>query len=190
MFFYLSCLYVRKYKLEIEGKKNIPENKGPCVLVSNHLSYDDIPLIGVTAGYYLAFIAKKELFEMPVLGPFLKLAGVISVDREKLEKSTIKYAKEALQLPGWRVAIFIEGTRSRQEGYLGKPNNGPVYIARLTGVPLVPIGISYGPGRKVNVKIGEAYEVDRAGDLEEQSWECLEKISKLSGKKMPEREGA
>ena len=117
--------------------------------------------------------------------------STIAVDREAPDSSTFKEAKKALQNFGlmrpWAVGIFIEGTRSKVEGMLGKPNKGPIFLARLTKVPIVPMGISYRGDREILVRVGKPYEIDYKGDLDEQAWDCLEKISGLCDYGMPDK---
>lgn len=118
---------------------------------------------------------------------WLDLTGTICVNREKVESSTIKRAKGALQSKGWKLCIFIEGTRSQIEGQLGEPNSGPVYISRLCGVELLPVGIRYGKDKEATLKIGKPYKVSKETDINDESWVCLEKISRLTGFQMPPR---
>ena len=161
------------------------------IFVSNHRSLKDPPLLGLATLRPVSFIAKKELFKNPLLAVFMYLTSTISVDREAAESQTFKAAKKALAAKGlgmpWNLGIFIEGTRSTEEGKLGRPNKGPIFIARLTKAAIVPIGISYKASGEIEVKIGEAYEIDYKADLEDQAWECLEKISKLCDYGMPSR---
>jgi 1-acyl-sn-glycerol-3-phosphate acyltransferase len=175
-----------KYKIVVEGRENIPP-EAAFIVVSNHQSYGDIPLICHTFGGNHAFIAKQELFSMPFLGLWLKLTGTISVNRNKPESSVVKKAKEAILRKNWKVAIFIEGTRSKIEGHMGEPNTGAVYISKLTKAKIVPVGIQYKKDREVLIRIGEAYTPNIEQNLEDQSWVCLEKISKLASMEMPPR---
>ncbi len=179
----------KKTTIEYTGKA--PDPKQNYIFVSNHRSYDDPPLLGHSVRYPVAFIAKKELFANPFLRLFMILTSTISIDRESAESQTFKAAKKALQTFGvfkaWGVGVFIEGTRSVNPEMLGKPNKGPIFLARLAKVPLVPIGITYKSPKEIVVKIGEPYEIDYKGDLMDQAWECLEKISKLCDYKMPTR---
>ncbi len=184
----LFRFYCLKYDLVIEGKENIPSvNEENYIVVSNHISYDDIPVLTSVFGAYSCFVAKKELFDNPIVGNWFKLCGTISVDRSKPETSTVKAAKAVLQTLGWRLLIFIEGTRSKIEGQLGQPNNGPVFFAKLSKAKLLPVGINYQQEGKVIVRIGQPYLVNGAKDLDEESWKCLSQISKLSAYQLPPR---
>ena len=156
-------------------------------MVSNHKSLQDPPLLGLATGLPVAFIAKKELFENPFLAFIINLFSAIPINREKPEVSSIKLAKKALESKGWSCGIFIEGTRSKEPGMLGKPNLGAIFIAKLTNVPIVPIGITYEDAKNIRVEIGQPYYVDPKRDMTDQAWECLEKISRLCDYKMPRR---
>lgn len=184
-FFYL----IKKLKVSYEAEPLDPDKN--YIFVSNHRSLKDPPLLGLATMRPVSFIAKKELFRNPFLATFMYLTSTISVDREAAESQTFKAAKKALSSTGlgipWNLGIFIEGTRSTDEGKLGKPNKGPIFIARLTKAAIVPIGISYKASGEIEVKIGAAYEIDYKADLEDQAWECLEKISQLCDYGMPVR---
>lgn len=190
IFFLIPFFYwINRTKVSFVGKK--PELGKNYIFVSNHRSLKDPPLLGLATMQPVAFVAKKELFKNPFLAAFMYATSTISVDREAAESKTFKEAKKALSSKAlacaWNLGIFIEGTRSMDAAKLGKPNKGPIFIARLARVPIVPIGITYKSSKEIEVRVGEAYEIDYKGDLEDQAWECLEKISKLCDYEMPER---
>ncbi len=189
-FLYPYFHFYKKTTIEFVGKK--PDPKQNYIIVSNHRTYDDPPLLGHSLKHPVAFIAKKELFNNPLLNLYLSLTSTISVDRDNAESQTFKAAKKALShstiLKSWCVGIFIEGTRSKLPSQLGKPNKGPIFLARLTRKPIIPMGITYKSNKELVVKIGEPYEIDYNGDLMDQAWDCLEKISNLCDYKMPEKE--
>lgn len=151
----------------------------------NHLSNNDPPLVSLALNIPIAYMAKKELFEVPFLGGAITILGAFLVDRDKVSKTTIKGAKEIIN-KGWCLGMFLEGTRSKVPGSLGKPNTGPVYIANLTGVPILPIGIvgsnkKFGP---ITVKIGKLFYPDK--DLEKAKWQCTKKLAELTEFKAPQ----
>ncbi len=169
--------------MKIYGKENIPKDKKPFIVMPNHLSNNDPPIISTTLMRPVAYMAKKELFEVPFLGWAITRLGAFPVDRERVSKTTIKGAKEVL-VKGWYLGMFLEGTRSKIPNTLGKPNIGPVYIAHLTGVPILPIGIigSNKPFGPVTVKVGKLFFPGR--DLEKAKWQCAEKLAELTGFKI------
>lgn len=182
----LAPLYYIFYRMKVYGRKNIPKSKKPFIVMPNHLSNNDPPLVSAALNIPIAYMAKIELFSAPFLGWAIKVLGTFSVDREKLEKTTIKATKEIIS-KNWNLGMFLEGTRSKTPGVLGKPNVGPAYIARLNNTPILPVGIvgSNKPFGPIVVKIGELFYPDE--DLEIARWQCTEKLAELTGLKMPER---
>lgn len=191
IFFLIPYFYWFKNTKIVFENKDALDPKAHYVVVSNHRSYEDPPLMGFALGRPVAFVAKKELFSNFFLALFMWATSTISVDRAAPDKSTFKEAKEAMKhhcfpFTPWNLGIFIEGTRSKDPEYLSKPNKGPIFIAKLAKAQILPMGISY-EGKNVTVKIGEPYEVDPKADLDDQAWDCLEKISKLCVYKMPSK---
>lgn len=178
-------VYYLFYRLKVYGRENIPKDKKPFIVMPNHLSNNDPPLVSLALNIPIAYMAKKELFEVPFLGWAITMLGAFLVDREKVSKTTIKGAKEVLS-KGWCLGMFLEGTRSKIPGSLGKPNIGPVYIANLTEVPILPIGIvgSNKPFGPITVKIGKLFSPER--DFEIAKWQCTEKLAELTGLKVLE----
>lgn len=193
----LSCaIFVRPYfhlikstSIEFVGEK--PDPNENYIVVSNHRSYTDPPLLGFAIDRPTAFVAKQELFSNPLLYLYMVLTSTIAINRENPESKTFKAAKKALStvtaLGAWSLGIFIEGTRSKDEHKLAQPNKGPIFLAKLTKSKIIPMGISYRGKKDIIVKIGEPYEIDYKGDLDDQAWECLEKISELCDYDMPVR---
>lgn len=127
------------WKVTIEGV--VPrQEEGAFILVSNHQSHTDIPVIACLPMDF-KWVAKKELFSIPVVGWMFGLAGQIGVDR----KDTRAGAKALIQASrylqqGMPVLFFPEGTRSR-DGNLLRFQDGPFRLAMKTGVPILPIVI-------------------------------------------------
>ncbi len=188
---FISFFYRVIYNTSVEFTEARPDPCQPYIIIANHRSYKDPPLVGHAMKRSVSFIAKKELFTNPFLHAFMSLTSTISVDRANADISTFRMAQQALKSKSfgraWCVGIFIEGTRSKSETELGKPNKGPLLLAKLARVPIIPMGISYRGEKNIIVKFGAPYEIDYNGDLEDQSWQCLEKISKLCDYSLPER---
>ena len=177
-FYYIFC------RLKVLGKENIPRDGKPFVVMPNHLSNLDPPLVSTALKIFIAYMAKEELYTTPIIGFLIKILGAFSVKRDKVEKTTIKAAKELIE-KGWCVGIFLEGTRSKIPGVLGNSNVGASYIANLCGVPILPVGIigSNKPFSGITVKVGKLFYPDK--DLEKARWQCAEKLSELTGFKLP-----
>ena len=135
--------------LEVIGKENIP-SEGGVIVAANHISYLDPPLIGAVVPRNATFMARKGLFEIPVLGWMIKDAA-FPVDRERTRPSTIKEAVRRLK-SGELVAMFPEGRRS-DTGELMEAKRGIGMIACLSKVPVVPALIT-GSDRALPVDAG------------------------------------
>lgn len=171
--------------IEITGRENVPD--GPCIVVGNHLSDFDPPLLCAATDKQMAFLSKKELFSEKAWFTWLiELYGAIPIDREKPEKSTIKSVKKIIK-DGWCLGMFIEGTRSRTPGQMGPPHTGTAYFAKSNNVPILPVGIlgTNEKGKKVICRIGKP--IIASDDLEKTTWEVMESLSELTGHKLPER---
>ncbi|MBI1857911.1 MAG: 1-acyl-sn-glycerol-3-phosphate acyltransferase [Candidatus Melainabacteria bacterium] len=186
IFLFLTPFYRLLFKIKVKGKENIPKDKKTYIVMPNHISNFDPPLVSVALRIPIAYMAKIELFQVPVLRELIYSLSAFSVNREKVELSTIKFAGEILK-KGWHVGMFLEGTRSKISGKLGYPNIGPAYLALKNKVQILPVGItgSYKFFEPLNVIIGKAYTPKE--HLEEARWECAEKLSELTGYQLPDK---
>ncbi|HLR31407.1 MAG TPA: lysophospholipid acyltransferase family protein [Fodinibius sp.] len=127
------------WKIAITGHAGIDDRR-PYVMVCNHLSQADIPLIS-NLPWEMKWIAKKELFEVPVVGWMMRLAGDISVDRQAINrrKETFRQARYYLERE-CSVMFFPEGTRSRN-GKLNRFTNGAFELAVSESIPILPMVI-------------------------------------------------
>lgn len=120
--------------LEVIGLENIPE-QGGALVAANHISYLDPPAIGSAIPRKPTFMARKGLFEIPVLKWFIRHFS-FPVDRERPRPSTIKDAVKRLR-GGELVLMFPEGRRS-DSGELQTAKRGIGMIASLSNVPVIP----------------------------------------------------
>ena len=120
------------------GRENIPK-KGSFILVSNHGSLLDPPLLGHAVGRNISFMAKSELFSIPLLGFIIKACGAYPVKRGIADKTTIKIACEKL-LNNNSIGIFIDGTRQK-DGRVNKPKQGAALLAFKNQKLLLPVAI-------------------------------------------------
>ena len=173
-------------RLKVYGRVNLPKDKKPFIVMPNHLSNLDPPLISAVLKFPIAYMAKKELFETPIINFLIYILGAFSVDRDKVEKTTIKATREIVA-KNWCLGMFLEGTRNKNPDTLGPPQLGPAYISNLNNIPILPIGIlgSNKPFGPITVKIGKLFTPDK--DLEKARWQCAEKLCELTGFKMPTR---
>lgn len=126
------------FRAEIRGRENIPKDKS-MIVAANHTSAFDPVLISLGMNKPVAHMAKQELFYVPVLSQLIQILGAFSVNREKLELSTIKSAKNVLKT-SWFLGIFPEGTRVKS-GKIGDVKKGFGYLAKSTNSDILPMGI-------------------------------------------------
>src|SRR5205814_8997643 len=124
----------------------------------------DHPLIGAFVPGITYFLAKSELFEIPVLGEALAWMGVISIRRGKSDRDALRVAREHVR-NGDVVCVHVEGTRQRL-GYPGPIQPGGLMIAMQEGAPVVPLGLDtfgWSPRnrRPCALVFGEPIEVDQ-----------------------------
>lgn len=125
------------WNIMLEGHENI-DDRQPYIMVSNHLSNADIPVIS-NLPWEMKWIAKIELFKLPLVGWLMKMAGDISVDRSSASKR-LGVFKQCLYYLNKNVSVifFPEGTRSRS-GKLNKFAPGAFDLAIRENVPILPI---------------------------------------------------
>ncbi|MEO0557881.1 MAG: lysophospholipid acyltransferase family protein [Bacteroidota bacterium] len=112
----------------------------PFVAVSNHQSNADIPLISMLP-WEMKWVAKKALFDVPVLGWEMTLAADIPVDRKNAEsRATVLLRAERRLEKGCSVMFFAEGTRSR-DGHIKAFRDGAFRLAIEAGVPILPLAV-------------------------------------------------
>jgi 1-acyl-sn-glycerol-3-phosphate acyltransferase len=115
---------------------------GPVIFASNHESALDIWALFLALPRSFRFIAKQELFRIPVFGWYLKMGGHVPVDRSNRARSvaSLRHAGETVRA-GTSLVVFPEGTRAR-DGRILPFKKGPFVIAKEAGVPVIPIAIS------------------------------------------------
>jgi len=126
------------YRFSVSGKENLPKSE-PFIIAANHMSYVDPIVLGLAAyPRRIYFMAKEELFKIPILNWLIRALNAFPVRRGKSDKKAFQMALELL-LGGKVVGLFPEGTRHR--GKLGPARSGVAILALKTGVPVIPIAI-------------------------------------------------
>jgi len=126
------------FRGKLEGINNIPKDNS-FIIVSNHGSLLDPPFLGHALGLKVSFMAKEELFKIPILNQVIQACGAYPVKRGTVNKNSILVASEKL-LNNEVIGIFIDGTRQK-DGFVNKPKNGAALIASRTKKLLLPVAI-------------------------------------------------
>jgi 1-acyl-sn-glycerol-3-phosphate acyltransferase len=126
------------WRLNIYGAENVPQSGG-LIAVSNHASYFDPPILSNCVGRPVAFMAKEELFKIPVLKQGIQLYGAYPVKRQMGDRAALRAATTAIE-SGWIAAIFLQGTRS-PDAKITDPKLGAAWIAAKAKVPLLPVSL-------------------------------------------------
>jgi putative phosphoserine phosphatase/1-acylglycerol-3-phosphate O-acyltransferase len=136
---------IRYARVELRGTEHIPRSGG-AIIALNHRSYFDIVAGGCAiskSGRPIRVLAKREMFEAPVIGPVIAALGAIRVDRGSGSDAPLQSAAQALEC-GELVGIFPQGTIPRGEAFFEpvlKGRKGAARLAAMTRVPVIPIGI-------------------------------------------------
>ncbi len=166
-----------RMQVTVTGRENLAPGSTYLVM-SNHQSHYDIPVLFYVIGPNIRMITKVELFAIPVFGEAIRQAGFIAIDRSNRTRAveSLKVAKDKLA-SGVHVWIAPEGTRSRT-GALLPFKKGGFNLAIEAGLPILPItiqgtrdalrakGMRTAPGAKVRVTIGKPIDPARfVGDM-------------------------
>ena len=169
---FIARVYFRVcYDFKVTGLENIPKT-GALLIAANHLSNADPPAVGGFAGLVRdsRFVAKKELFSIPLLGWFFRHCNYIPVDRTRQigDFGALKEVVSALE-KGESVVMFPEGTRSKT-GKPQKPKSGIGYLVYKTGAPVLPVKVEGTFGwpwvRKIRVTFGTVMHLQKDEALE------------------------
>jgi len=147
-------LSIPPVKLEVEGREHVDPDQ-QYVFLANHLSNLDIPALFLAIPVPIRYLAKKEVYRIPIFAQALKMGGIVKIDRGagaatyQAINEGVARAKER----GYSLIIFAEGTRARGQD-LAPFKKGAFRIAIMTGLPVVPVTINgtweaWPPGSKL-----------------------------------------
>jgi 1-acyl-sn-glycerol-3-phosphate acyltransferase len=175
------------YHLEIERKEALPDH-GPVIILPKHQYWTDIPIVSLSFGPLLYFVAKRELFKYPLVRHYLSLAGAIPVDRKQSIR-TLDSFRNLLSLlrAGERIVIFPEGTYFREGVGSGKSRLLQMILGFQNElncrIPFVPVGIRYGKRarwrRRVEIRIGHPLYAEKGSDALSLTHQVMEEIGRL-----------
>ncbi|BAW97515.1 1-acyl-sn-glycerol-3-phosphate acyltransferase [[Synechococcus] sp. NIES-970] len=187
---FVNPVFRAYFRGRVYGVEHVP-TQGPFIAVSNHASNFDPPILSNCLCRPVAFMAKEELFRVPVLKQAIALYGAYPVKRGAGDRAAIRAALKALEA-GWGVGVFLQGTRT-PDGTVTDPKPGAALIAAKAQVPLVPISLwgtekIFVKGKKMpqpvplTVRIGEAIAPPssvKKEALNEVTQRCTEAINQL-----------
>ncbi len=135
------ALWMAGVELEVIGREKVP-TEGPVIFMSNHQGNFDILTMFIAIPRQFAWIAKEELFSIPVFGHSMARAGYIPLDRSDGRRAMKSIEAAAAMIRSGRcVVVFPEGTRTR-DGNLLPFKRGGFLLAAKAGVPIVPLTIN------------------------------------------------
>ncbi|MCM1339770.1 MAG: 1-acyl-sn-glycerol-3-phosphate acyltransferase [Muribaculaceae bacterium] len=178
------------YRIEINGLENVPKDNN-YIVCPNHLSTLDPPMMVAVMPRSVAFMAKKELFDIPFLRWWIDWLGAFAVNRENLGPSTVKTV-QAIKDSNWVLGMFPQGTRG-VPGEIRGVTKGFAGLAKLTKCNILPVGIIGSDqvkrlpfSGKIIINIGEIIPYDKNPEVVKEKW--IEEIQKLTGFKYIEEE--
>jgi len=128
------------FRIECVGLENFPDDP-PYLLVSNHLSALDSPLVMSVCPHKIRAFAASKHKRNPIFGPLLALAGAIWVRRGEVDRQALREALELFER-GEVLGVAPEGTRARGTIALREGKTGAAYLAARADVPIVPVGLA------------------------------------------------
>jgi len=175
------------YRIETERKTTFPDH-GPMIILPKHQYWTDIPIVSLAFKPLLYFVAKKELFQFPLIRDYLSLLGGLPVDREQSIRTLDSFkALVSLLKAGEKIVIFPEGTYVRNGVGSGKSRLLQMILRFQSelgySIPFVPVGIRYGGRsgwrRRVEVRIGFPLFAEKDSDALPLTHRALEEIGRL-----------
>jgi 1-acyl-sn-glycerol-3-phosphate acyltransferase len=127
------------FSLRLQGQRNMPET-GPALLIANHQSFLDPPIVGLCARRPLVYVARKTLFRNPYFAYIIRSMNAIPIDQEGLGKEGIRTILDQLKL-GKAILIFPEGART-ENGAMQPLKPGIHLLIKRAQAPIVPVGIA------------------------------------------------
>ena len=137
--FFCQSFYSFWLQYRARGMEHLPA-EGGALLVINHQSYLDPHLVGLALQRPVSYLAREDLFRVPVVGWVLRNTYVIPINRNAASTSSLREAIRRLE-HGFYVGIFPEGTRTT-DGQVGEFKPGLLALLKRTRVPVIPVGVA------------------------------------------------
>lgn len=156
----VSAVFKPWYRVETIGLENFPKEEGGVLLCVNHIHNFDPIIIGITAPRPIHYMAKEEVFRVPVLGGIVRKCNAFPVKRGMSDREALRKGLNVLK-EGNVLGLFPEGTRSKT-GELGKGLAGAGFFALRTEAKVLPAAI-IGPYKgltKLKVVYGKPINMD------------------------------
>jgi len=152
----------------LEGAVNVPPS-GAFILVSNHINWKDPPWMEFALGRAIRYMAKRELFEVPVIGYVLRGIGAFPVRRGEADRGALQMALAVLAA-GQPLGFFPEGHRS-ESGQLLRARPGVAYIAQHSTATIIPFAVTGSKQarlgrfwrRDIVFRVGAPFQVNELG---------------------------
>ena len=162
------------------GAENMP-SEGGVIVAANHMSNWDPPFLASFLQRPVSYMAKQELFEIPIFGTVIRWLFAFPVRRGAADRSAVKAAVKELRA-GRCVGIFPEGTRSK-DGEVHRFGAGVALLASMSGAPVVPAAI-VGTDKMKNLRVVYGAPIFFAGKanretLDEFSQQIREEVVKM-----------
>ncbi|NLK67544.1 MAG: 1-acyl-sn-glycerol-3-phosphate acyltransferase [Clostridiaceae bacterium] len=158
--FIARIFFLLFYRVEYKGLENIPKS-GALIVTCNHISLLDMFLFASRMPRKIHFMAKKELFSIPIINIIIKSLGAYPVNRGHGDRNAGKVTLQLLS-EDKAVGIFPEGTRRKKNQKRIRPKVGAALFALQSGAHILPVGIfgSYRIFSKLKVVYGKPYIID------------------------------
>lgn len=179
----IRVYFIVVYRVRVLGRENLPKDKKePLIFCGNHRTYNDPPLIVVTAKRHVRFLAKEELKKNKLFAFLGVIFDGIYVKRDSKDLTAIKTTLKALK-NGESIALFPEGTRNGIEKGQ-KAKDGAAFFAERTGARIIPVGISGGEKtfKQMTIRYGKPLDFSNRNkdELDEITEEIMNEIIKLT----------
>jgi 1-acyl-sn-glycerol-3-phosphate acyltransferase len=125
--------------MRVEGARNVPRD-GPVLLIANHESFLDPPLIGIAVRRHITYLARETLFKNPAFGWFIRSVNAVPIDQDGFARQGLKAILEELQ-KGNGVLVFPEGERT-PHGRMQALKPGIMLLIKRVQTAIVPVGIA------------------------------------------------